>query len=158
MTESKKSLTGSLISFFDSNMDSNTITILNANKSYKTTYIVYHNMKQAIVVRKDVSMEKGKLCVQVAHASVSAALLAKKKTPAEFEKWVLFGQKKIVVKVDSIKELHELKKKAVSYKIPNELIRDAGLTQLKPGTVTALGIGPAKDEEIDKLIKDLKLL
>lgn len=115
-------------------------------------------MKQAIVVRKDVKMDKGKLCVQVAHASVSAALKAKKKNPLEFGKWQLLGQKKIVVKVENLKQLQELKKKATSFRIPNELIRDAGLTQLKPGTTTALGLGPAKDEEIDKLIQGLQLL
>jgi peptidyl-tRNA hydrolase len=37
-------------------------------------------------------------------------------------------------------------------------IYDAGKTQLEPNTFTTLGIGPAPDDEIDPLIKDLKLL
>jgi len=37
-------------------------------------------------------------------------------------------------------------------------IYDAGRTQLEPNTFTTLGIGPAPEEKIDPLIKDLKLL
>ncbi|MDD5182057.1 MAG: peptidyl-tRNA hydrolase Pth2 [Candidatus Nanoarchaeia archaeon] len=115
-------------------------------------------MKQAIIIRKDVKMDKGKLCVQVAHASVSAALKVKESDPELFDRWFRLGQKKVVLKVDSVKQLIELKNKAVAMRIKNELIKDAGLTQLVPGTITALGIGPAEDGEIDKIISELKLL
>ena len=115
-------------------------------------------MKQAIVVSKDVKMDKGKLCVQVAHASLSAAFKAKEMDSESFGWWFSAGQKKVVVKVETTKQLLELKKKASSFGIPNVLIKDAGLTQLIPGTITALGIGPAEDEEIDRIIGGLKLL
>ncbi|GAH46165.1 unnamed protein product, partial [marine sediment metagenome] len=38
------------------------------------------------------------------------------------------------------------------------LVRDAGLTQLAPGTTTALGIGPISSKDIDKITGDLPLL
>jgi len=143
---------------FASKRDSNTIIFLDANKSYKTVCFVDSVMKQAIVVSKDVKMDKGKLCVQVAHASVSAALKVKNADPELFDKWFTFGQKKVVLKVDNTKQLLDLRKKASAFKVQSELIKDAGLTQLIPGTITALGIGPAEDEDIDRIIHDLKLL
>ena len=112
-------------------------------------------MKQVIVVRTDLKMGKGKLAVQVAHASIAsflkAGFFAKRK-------WLREGMKKVVVKVGSEKELMEIYRKAEKTNLPCELIRDAGHTQLKPGTVTAIGIGPADDEKIDKITGDLKLL
>jgi PTH2 family peptidyl-tRNA hydrolase len=66
--------------------------------------------------------------------------------------------KKIVLKVSSEKDLMELKAKAAKAKLVVELIRDAGKTQVEPGSVTALGIGPDTDEKIDAVIKELKLL
>ena len=43
-------------------------------------------------------------------------------------------------------------------KIPNAMIRDAGLTQVKKGEITALAIGPEEEEKIDKITRNLKLL
>ncbi|AKB40183.1 Peptidyl-tRNA hydrolase, archaeal type [Methanosarcina mazei WWM610] len=91
----------------------------------------------------------------MAHAALSAAEWASK---GDLEKWKEGGQKKIVLKVPSIKELYELKEKARREGLPTALIQDAGLTEIPPGTVTVLGIGPAKEELIDKITKDLKLV
>jgi PTH2 family peptidyl-tRNA hydrolase len=49
-------------------------------------------------------------------------------------------------------------KKLKSNKIPYFIVKDAGLTQLSPGTTTAVGIGPDLSGEIDKITGDLKLL
>ena len=100
-------------------------------------------------------MGKGKLTAQCAHASVGAYLKAKK--PYK-EEWIRSGMKKVVLKVSDEKELKKLYKLAKKEKLPCELIKDAGLTQIEPGTVTALGIGPADDKKIDKLTSKLKLL
>lgn len=115
-------------------------------------------MKQAIVVRADLKMGKGKLAAQVAHASLSAAEHAMEGRSQWFRQWKDAGQAKIVLKVQSEDELQELFRKAKSVKLPASLIQDKGLTQLDPGTVTCLGIGPGPDDEIDRLTGKLKLL
>ena len=115
-------------------------------------------MKQAIVARTDIGMGKGKLAAQAAHASLSAAEEAMRLKEEWYEGWKSSGQKKVVVKVSSEEELQELYRKAKSAKLPAALIQDRGLTQLEPGTVTCLGIGPGPDEQIDSLTGKLKLL
>ncbi|HLC51298.1 MAG TPA: peptidyl-tRNA hydrolase Pth2 [archaeon] len=112
-------------------------------------------MKQAIVVRKDLKMGAGKIGAQCAHASVSAMLEVHEEARKE---WIESGMKKIVLKVASEKELTDLHKKAKAEKLAAVLIKDAGLTQLKKPTLTALGIGPADDRKIDKVTGKLKLL
>jgi PTH2 family peptidyl-tRNA hydrolase len=113
--------------------------------------------KQAIILRSDLGMDKGKLISQGAHASIASAYRTMQKNPEIFREW-MSSMKKIVLKVASEKELVELKVKAAKAKLVVEIIRDAGRTQIAPGSVTALGIGPDTDEKIDAITRDLKLL
>ena len=112
-------------------------------------------MKQAIVIRTDLKMGKGKIAAQASHASLSAYL---KSDSYSRKAWVLHGMKKIVVKVSGEKELVNLFVKAKKEKLPSAIISDAGLTQVKSGDRTAVGIGPASDDIIDKITGNLKLL
>ena len=64
----------------------------------------------------------------------------------------------MVGKVNSEQELIEIYNKARSEGLPCSIIRDAGHTQLEPGTLTAVAIGPERDEKIDKITGHLKLL
>lgn len=98
---------------------------------------------------------KGKLATHVAHASVGAVLIS---DPKIVEEWNKFGAKKVVLKVPDLKELKAVGKNAKSSKLVSFLVKDAGLTQLKEGTVTALAIGPAEEKKIDKVTGKLKLL
>jgi len=111
--------------------------------------------KQAIVVRKDLKMGIGKASAQVAHASVGAMKEADKRS---VELWELEGAKKIVLKVENLKSLNEVRKRAEADRLPYFVVRDAGLTQIKRGVVTCIGIGPAEDDKIDELTGMLKLL
>ncbi len=116
------------------------------------------DVKQVIIVRTDLKMSKGKTCAQVAHASLEACEISRKKFKKIYEKWKTSGAKKIVLKVDSEEEILELYEKAKEKDLPCYLVKDAGLTELEPGTITALGIGPYISSEIDKITGDLKLL
>jgi peptidyl-tRNA hydrolase, PTH2 family len=112
-------------------------------------------MKQAIIIRTDLKMGKGKMCSQSCHASIGAFLKTDGKVR---ERWLNEGMKKVVLKVASEKELKDLYKEARKEKLVCELISDAGLTQVEEGTVTSLGIGPDADSRINKLTGKLKLL
>ncbi|MFA6489794.1 MAG: peptidyl-tRNA hydrolase Pth2 [Candidatus Micrarchaeia archaeon] len=114
-------------------------------------------LKQAIIIRSDLKMGKGKLAGQTAHASVSALRKAETRSPEAVEQWEEQGQKKIVLKVGSEDELFALFEK-MKKEIPCALIHDAGKTQLEPGTATCFGAGPAEESLINKYCKDLKLL
>jgi len=112
-------------------------------------------LKQVIIVRKDLRWNKGKIATHVAHASVEAVLKSKRRT---VEKWIKQGGKKVVLKVKNLKALKRIEKKLKLNRIPYIIIKDAGLTQLKAGTITAIGIGPVEEEKIDKITGKLKLL
>jgi len=114
--------------------------------------------KMVIVVRSDLKMSKGKTAAQAAHAAVNCAFASKKKDPKNFDKWYDEGQRKVVVKAPDEKTLFELKMVAEAMGITNSIIADAGRTELAPGTVTCLGIGPAKESEIDKITGHLTML
>jgi len=115
-------------------------------------------MKQAIVVRTDLKMGKGKVAAQVAHASLSAAEAARERKAAWYDVWKEEGQAKIVLRVESEEELNALFRKARSSGLPASLVEDRGLTQVEPGSVTCLAIGPAPDAELDKITGMLRLL
>jgi peptidyl-tRNA hydrolase, PTH2 family len=112
-------------------------------------------MKQAILVRDDLKLPKGKMCAQVGHAAVEAVM---KSEDEDVEEWRSEGGMKIVVKVRDERELMEYLKHAKQMELTVALIKDAGHTVVEPGTITVLGVGPDQDNKIDKLIKDLKLM
>jgi PTH2 family peptidyl-tRNA hydrolase len=114
--------------------------------------------KQVILIRTDLKMGTGKKCAQSCHASISSADLVRTRNKDVWKKWKNAGQKKVILRVSGMEELKEIVQKLEKNQIPYFLIKDAGLTQLAPGTTTALGIGPAVSETLDKITGDLKLL
>ena len=65
-------------------------------------------MKQVIIVRNDLKMGKGKIAAQSSHASLIAALNAKRDEKNWYESWFKHGMGKIVLKVDSEEELNRI--------------------------------------------------
>lgn len=113
--------------------------------------------KQALVLRADLKMSPGKAAVQASHAAVSSSEEARKKNPSWWMGWIKEGQCKIVLKVNSKDDLLSLERRAKDLGLPTALISNAGLTELEPGTVTALGIGPAPSNLVDKVTGNLSL-
>jgi PTH2 family peptidyl-tRNA hydrolase len=111
-------------------------------------------MKQAIAARQDLGMGAGKLAAQVAHASLMAYEEA---DPGARSAWKGDGQTKVVLAVDGEDAIHDLADEARRAGVPHAIVRDAGHTQLDPGTVTALGVGPAETAAVDRVTGDLPL-
>ncbi len=111
--------------------------------------------KQVIVVREDLNLSRGKIAVQVAHASILGFEIVDEDIR---KKWKSEGQKKIVLSVKNLDELMKIFEKAKKENLPTAFVKDRGLTEIPPGTITAVVIGPEKGNKIDKVTGSLKLL
>ncbi len=111
--------------------------------------------KQAILIRQDLKLPKGKAAAQAAHASVDAVLKADKDI---IRSWRSEGMAKIVLKVKDKGELFKFIQFAKDAGIVTSVISDAGHTVVEPGTVTCGAIGPDEEEDIDSITSELKLL
>ena len=112
-------------------------------------------MKQAILMRQDLKLPKGKLAAQAAHAAVEAALRSPERL---IRAWRQEGMAKVVLKVKDERELLQHLQQAKDAGIITALITDAGRTVVEPGTKTCGALGPADDAEIDRLVGSLKLV
>lgn len=112
------------------------------------------DLKQVIVVDESLDMSRGKLASQASHASLNAFRKADKELRKE---WNSGGAKKIIV-AKGDREFQDLILEAERLNIPHYKVKDAGHTELRPGTATALGLGPAESSKIDKITSELKLV
>jgi peptidyl-tRNA hydrolase, PTH2 family len=126
------------------------------------------NIKQVIVVRKDLNMRKGKIAAQAAHGSMKVFFDRKTSvengimqidiTP-EMELWINGLFTKICVSVNSEAELESIYQSALDAGLPTALIVDAGLTEFNGvPTKTVVAIGPTNAEAINKITGHLPLL
>ncbi len=122
------------------------------------SHMAIDEAKMVIVVRADLKMSKGKAAAQAAHAAVNCAFASKKKDSKTFDKWMDSGQRKVVLKVQDEKQLFEIKAMADAAGLINSIITDAGRTEIAPGSVTCIGIGPSTDSVLDKITGGLSML
>jgi PTH2 family peptidyl-tRNA hydrolase len=118
----------------------------------------YFEYKMTLILRTDLRMSTGKLIAQAAHAAVGASELAKKENHKAWRRWRDEGAKKVVLGAESLEEVEDLREKADKLDIVNIVIQDAGYTEVPPGTVTALGLGPEISEKLDKVTGALPLI
>lgn len=126
------------------------------------------DVKQVIVVRKDLNMRKGKIAAQVAHASMKFLVdnneavrgdeVIIKLTPAE-AMWLTGSFAKVVVGVDSEEALQDLIFQAELADIEVHPIVDSGRTEFHGvPTLTCAAFGPCTTEELDRITGKLKLI
>lgn len=130
------------------------------------------NVKQVIVIRRDLGMRRGKEIAQGSHASIAwltnRLMMAGSIdsdvwqgmgyfSEAEHE-WVLGNFRKICCVVNSGQELLDLCSAAKEAGIVHELIEDTGLTEFHGvSTYTAAAFGPDYDENLDPVTGKLVL-
>lgn len=135
--------------------DSNSTQLISSNNMLGA----FDHYKMVIIVREDLNMSKGKCSAQVGHAVLGAYKESVKKNPAVVNGWECYsGQAKIVLGCKDEKELLELKKKAEDNGLITSIVRDAGRTEVDPGTITCCAIGPGIVSKIDVVTGKLNLL
>lgn len=120
-------------------------------------------IKQVIVIRKDLKMRRGKEIAQGSHAS---AMFITKRIKngsgsfltAEQIEWLESGTTKVVVQVESEEHLMQIYHAALDRKLEVNLITDYGKTEFKGmPTKTCLAIGPHENSKIDEITQYLQL-
>lgn len=126
------------------------------------------DVKQVIVVRKDLNMRKGKIAAQVAHASMKFLTdnneaergdeMIVKLSPAE-AMWLTGSFAKVVVGVESEEQLQELVFQAELQGVEVHSIVDSGRTEFHGvPTLTCAAFGPCEVDVLDRITGNLKLI
>ncbi|HXY46672.1 MAG TPA: aminoacyl-tRNA hydrolase [Thermoplasmata archaeon] len=111
-----------------------------------------------LILRGELRLTAGKAAVQVAHAAVMLVDQATARQRAPLDAWRAQGQKKIALVLPALDDLERIERSARTRGIPIVWVKDAGLTEVPPGTVTCLGLGPALAADIDPITGELPLL
>jgi PTH2 family peptidyl-tRNA hydrolase len=118
-------------------------------------------VKQVIVIRRDLKMRRGKEIAQGAHAAMiwmSEAMRSKKHLTNEQREWLEGSFTKVTLQVSSEEELLEVFNKAKSKGLTVHIVTDAGKTEFDGvPTRTAIAIGPHEESKINEITGELKL-
>lgn len=129
-----------------------------------------NRIKQVILIRKDLTMRRGKEIAQGSHASM--AFLVEQLTRTNFNEdktqdftislsdmektWLDKGMAKVCLRVNSEQELLQYHQQALDAGLSSHLIKDSGRTEFKGRpTFTACAIGPDDVEKIDAITGEL---
>ena len=120
------------------------------------------DIKQVIIIRRDLRMRQGKAVAQGAHAAmafiIESSINERELTEPE-QKWFSQGTAKICLRVDSEADLKSIIEQCKADGLGVYPITDAGHTEFHGvPTLTCCAIGPDYAEKIDKVTGGLKLL
>lgn len=136
-----------------------TISLNEENPLLKTKYnTIPMNLREfslLILVNSSLGMKPGKIISQISHGLFN--LFLKHKENKILYKWYKNGQAKIICKADEL-QIMEKVGEAKFHNVPFELIRDAGRTQVKAGSLTVVVIGPYFSFVNKEISKKLKLM
>ena len=115
-------------------------------------------IKLVLCVRQDISMSEGKKCAHCSHAAIGCYQKALETNPMMLFQWNMTGGKTIVLKIESLELMNTVRETCNDLQLINYSVRDAGRTEVSPGTYTVIGIGPGPSSLIDAITGDFKLL
>jgi PTH2 family peptidyl-tRNA hydrolase len=115
------------------------------------------------LVRNDIKMGKGRIAVHVGHATQYIIEECIQRKHVTYTTWKRFhNSKKMVLKVNSGKDLDELHSKLVDLTrklhFPVKIVKDDQATQRSDKMTIVVGFGPVRRDEVDYVIGGLKLL
>ena len=129
------------------------------NEPYKMLLIFnmeLYKMSSKTGEMKAVKMSPGKAAAQSGHATLGAYRRGMKYCPNAVRDWLRIGQMKITVKCPTVEELLRLQVECNKAGLNTYLIRDAGHTEIEPGSRTVLAVGPAPASAMNPLTGHLK--
>lgn len=115
-------------------------------------------LKMMLVVRRDLGMSVGKTSSQCSHAALGCERAARARAPEYLAQWIATGEAIVCVSAESQTALISLREAATSASLVTHTVSDAGRTEVSPGTVTVLAIGPGPVQLVDTITRHLKLL
>jgi len=112
-------------------------------------------------VRTDLGMSPGKIASQAGHAYLGAFLDCQELKPAILAEYLRsFPGTKVCLKAKNLDALLRAQAQAQSAGIPCSLITDSGCSNFFNGQpiITALGLGPANENQIKHITRRFELL
>ena len=86
------------------------------------------------------------------HSILSKASVDEISLMQRFEEWDNHANRKVVLRADD-QQFEKVKKELVTF-----VVRDAGLTEVKAGSETVIGLWPAQKNSFPKIIRQLQVL
>jgi PTH2 family peptidyl-tRNA hydrolase len=115
--------------------------------------------KMVILIRSDLGMSPGKMASQCVHAALGCVRQFTSAMPyqTKLQAWESTGEKVVCLRCDTLAEMQTFLNVARTQNIPVHAVRDAGRTEIAPGSITCLAIGPDTTTRIDGVTGTLRL-
>lgn len=110
-----------------------------------------------LAMRSDAGMSPGKLASQAAHGALALyRSVCEGRRSGMCRDWDAGGATKVVLKLDGAAGVSRIVQAAQAARVSYSVVRDAGRTQVRAGTVTGVAVFGRADV-VDKVTGELKL-
>lgn len=120
--------------------------------------------KMVILIRSDLGMSPGKVASQCVHAALGCVRFVNDNNSStkcnyqtKLQAWESTGEKIVCLRCDTLADMQNYFNVAHARDITVHAVRDAGRTEIAPGSITCLAIGPDTTTRIDIVTGTLRL-